>query len=78
MQVTFDQIQAIRQGEPVRITSQEDGLECVVLRADIYDRVSVLLDDSLSQADVGLRIERTMHEDDLQDPLLESYQKYRT
>lgn len=78
MQVTSDQIQAIRQGEPVRITSEEDGLECVVLRADIYDRVSVLLDDSLSQADVGLLIERTMHEDDLQDPLLESYQKYRT
>ncbi|HJT36005.1 MAG TPA: hypothetical protein VJ783_28540 [Pirellulales bacterium] len=77
MQVTSDQIQAIRQGEPVRIASQEDGLECVVIRADIYDRVSALLDDSLSEADVGLLIERTMHEDDLQDPLLESYQKYR-
>ncbi|HEX5445194.1 MAG TPA: hypothetical protein VFW87_15250 [Pirellulales bacterium] len=78
MQVTPEQLHAVRQGEPVRLTSPDDGVECVVLRADIYDRVSALFDDSLNDSDVGVLIERTMLDDDADDPLLESYQRYRT
>lgn len=77
MQMTSEQLQAARQGEPVRISSAEDGLEYVVLRADLYDRVSTVFGDGLSEADVGILIDHAMREDDLDDPLLESYQKYR-
>ena len=77
MQMTSEQLQAVRQGKPVRISSAEDGLEYVVLRADIYDRVSTVVDEGLSPTDVGILIDHAMREDDRDDPLLESYQKYR-
>jgi hypothetical protein len=37
MNLTSEQIQAIRQGEPVRIVLPEIGEECVVLRATDFE-----------------------------------------
>lgn len=47
MNLSSEQVEAIREGEPVRVTSDEVGTVCVVLRADVYDRVKNLIyDDS--------------------------------
>ncbi len=43
MQLTVEQVAAIKEGETVRVTSEEVGADCVVLRADLYDRVKNLI-----------------------------------
>ena len=51
--------------------------DCVVVRADIFQRVTSVLDDSLRADEVGQLIEHNMREYDEGDPLLDSYQAYR-
>lgn len=53
MDLTQAQLQSIKAGQPVRIVAPEVGGECVVIRADIFDRLkNVLYDDSpLSQSE---------------------------
>jgi hypothetical protein len=47
------------------------------MRADIYEKIHVVRDEGLLVADVAALIEQNMKEDDANDPLLESYQRYR-
>jgi hypothetical protein len=76
IELTEAQRQDIQQGHPVRVAAPEIGTDCVVLRADVYDRLrSVLADDEEpDMRSVARLIERNMREDDTNDPLLESYQ----
>jgi hypothetical protein len=43
MQLTEQQLEAVRSGEPVRLT--EGGTDLVVLRADVFERLRGLLYD---------------------------------
>jgi hypothetical protein len=43
MQITREQLDAVRNGQAVRVT--EDGTELVVLRADVYQRLEGLIYD---------------------------------
>jgi len=45
MNLTDQQIRAIKEGEPVPVLPPEIGEECVMLRKDVYERISRLLDD---------------------------------
>lgn len=76
IELTEEQRQHLQQGKSVRVPVPEIGADCVVLRADMYERLqSVLEDDAgLDMRTVALLIERNMREDDENDPLLESYQ----
>ena len=65
MDLTESQLQAVKLGEPVRLVAPEIGSECVVVRADVFDRLkNVLYDDApLSPSeksqllvDTGLRV----------------------
>ena len=77
MDLTSDQIRQIKAGSTVRVSPPEVGADCVVLRADVFQRVQSILNDDFSAADIGQLIARNMSEDDVDDPLLESYQHYR-
>jgi hypothetical protein len=76
IELTEEQRQNVLQGNPVRVTAPELGTDCVVLRADVYERLrSVLGDDNgLDMRTVARLIEQNMREDDENDPLLDSYQ----
>jgi hypothetical protein len=50
----------------------------VVLRAEVYERLRAALDDGLDMAQVGSLVEAAMRDEDAGDPLLESYQRYRS
>ena len=76
MTLTEEQVRAVKNGESVRI-DPDIGTECVIIRADVFDRVAALLDDSVSFQQVSTLVNEAMKEDDANDPLLESYQKYR-
>ncbi len=45
MNLTKDQIEAVKQGEPVHVLAEEVGGEVVLLRGDVFDRIAQLLDD---------------------------------
>lgn len=73
--LTEEQRQKVLQGIPVRVSVPNLGIDCVVLRAETYDRLrSTLEDDEVDMRTVALLIEQNMREDDANDPLLESYQ----
>lgn len=47
MDLTESQLQAVKLGEPVRVLAPEVGSECVVVRADVFDRLkNILYDDT--------------------------------
>lgn len=43
--LTTDQIEAVKQGEPVHLVPEEVGEEVVLLRGDVYERITELFDD---------------------------------
>jgi len=80
IELTDEQRQHVLQGKPVRVAAPDLGADCVVLRADVFDRLQSVLEDD-NEPDmrtVALLIERNMREDDANDPLLESYQDSRS
>ncbi len=50
----------------------------VVLKAEVYEWLRAVVDDGLDMGQVGALVEATMSEDDAGDPLLDSYQGYRS
>lgn len=61
------------------VNDPEIGLECVLVRADVFARVQDLLDDDadFSPHEAYPLVDRVMPEDDAGDPALEGYQSYR-
>ena len=73
MNLTSEQVHAIREGEPVSVVPHEVGEECVLLRKDVFERiVKRATEDDLPSS---LAISRTMAAIS-EDDDLESYQKY--
>jgi hypothetical protein len=79
MILTTEQQQAITKGEAVRLSPPEIAVECVVLRADVYDRVKTLLfDDSpLKESERLAAIRRAGERADWNDPELDVYEEHR-
>jgi hypothetical protein len=78
IELTEQQQQELRQGGLVRVHPSEVGSECVIIRADVYERLRSAPDDDLPDMQaVGKLIEHNMREDDENDPLLDSYQQER-
>lgn len=75
MDLTNDQKSAVVRGEAVPIVV--DATECVVVRADVFERVKAVFDDGLTPDQVGHLIDQNMQEFDEGDPLLDSYQSCR-
>ena len=75
--LTAEQLQALEQGAAVRLPVPELAMECVVVRADLYARVQSIVDDEVRENDVAALVESSMQEYDENDPLLETYQRYR-
>jgi len=75
MNLTTEQIEAALQGEHVHLVLPNAKL--VVLSEDVYARLVGLLCLEDYDPDEGLdHINEIMAEDDANDPLLDSYQKY--
>ena len=74
MQLTSGQIQAVRQGEPVRVVPPEIGEECVLLRAGVYEDVVRLL-DGLDPGQAYPAIDEAW-KDDWDAPRMTEYDRY--
>jgi hypothetical protein len=77
MNLTIEQLSAVRSGAPVAIDDPEIGTECVLLRADVFQRIESLLscDSEFLLREAHPMINEIMREDDENDPWLESYQQ---
>jgi hypothetical protein len=77
IELTEEQRKAVREDVPPRLVDPSTNETYVLLRAEVYDRLKRLLDEDLpSMQEVALLLEEVMKEDDANDPLLGSYQKY--
>jgi hypothetical protein len=76
--LTAEQLQAVKDGTMVHLSVPEFEMECVVVRADLYGRIGAVIEDTVGDVDVAFLVESSMREYDEHDPSLESYQKYRT
>ncbi len=77
MTLTTRQVEAVRQGEAVDVTvAGLEGVGCVLVRKDVYDRLTRLVDDDadFDPVDAYPLIDEMMADDDANDPWLESYQ----
>jgi hypothetical protein len=73
MDLTSEQVQAIREGEPVPVVPPEVGEECIVLRRDVYEHVKQTLDDDLPTSHAVARLVQATVEDEPFD----DYREYK-
>ena len=69
MTLTVNEIAAIQKGEPVRTTIPEVGVDCVVVRADVFERVQKMADDDWSDEEIELLAAQTMADMDTAGPI---------
>ena len=76
MKLTAPEKSAVANGEAVRVS--EDGLECVVLRADVYDRLKHLLYDDRQWTDRDLRriLAKSAEGNGWNEPAMDDYDHY--
>jgi hypothetical protein len=78
IELTEEQRQELTGPQPLRAIDPSTQQRYVLVREEVYERLRAALDEgALDSGEVGALIERTMREYDTDDPLLESYQKYR-
>jgi hypothetical protein len=76
VRLTDEQRMALEAGQAVRV--QENSLECILLRADVFKRLSSGESGSeFSPQEAYPLVNDALREDDEHDPLLDSYQRYR-
>ncbi len=73
IELTEEQQREIAKGREVRAIDRATNTQYVLVRADLYERLKVLLADETVYATADL-LDRVMAEDDANDPHLESYQ----
>ena len=72
MQLTYEQLDAIRKGESVRVN--EAGTEVVILRADVFERMQGLLYDDSPWTDEEMDLLAAEDADTLGWEGMEAYQ----
>ena len=78
-ELTPERRQELHEPEPVRAIDPDTRKEYVLVPADVYERMRAIVEeDGLDMRQVASLVERSMREDDFEDPSLESYQKYRS
>lgn len=69
-----EQREAIEQAGSVAVTI--DGIECVVLRADVYNQARAVLADDLSHDELRALLARSAENSDWLDPSMDIYDGY--
>ncbi|HET6880894.1 MAG TPA: hypothetical protein VFI31_12105 [Pirellulales bacterium] len=76
MTFTNEQREAVERAGSVALNI--DGIDCVVLRADVYDQVRAVLSDDLSHDDLRTMLARSAENSDWLDPSMDIYDDYDT
>ena len=74
MTFTKEQRAAVETSGTVPMTI--DGIECVVLRADLYDKVRTVISDGLSHEELRAMLARSAEGSDWLDASMDAYDEY--
>jgi hypothetical protein len=74
MTFTREQREAVEASGVVPMTIE--GIECVVLRADVYDKVRTVLSDGLTHEELRGTLARSAQGSDWLDPAMDIYDEY--
>lgn len=79
MQLTDEQKQAVKNGEPPRFHDPDTNTDYVLVRADVYDRLRALLstDGELDPESTYPLVDETFR-DDWDDPRMAEYDDYES
>ena len=76
MTLTTQQVEAVQQGKPVRLSDPELGVDCVLVRADVFQ--TLLYDDGeLTNKERGYLLREFGSRAGWDDPDLDVYEEYR-
>jgi hypothetical protein len=67
MNLSIDQRSSLVKGEPVRV--EENGLECVIVRADVFEQISNHGTDAWTPEEMRLLAMRTFEDADSAGPI---------
>jgi hypothetical protein len=68
MHLSPDQLQSLQHGDPIRV--REAGIECVLVRADIFERIKrARLDDDWTPEEMRALAERSLDDADAAGPI---------
>ena len=73
MDLTIEQLEAVKQGEPVHVMVPGAG-EVVVVRVDVYEKMQARMEHDTFYTTSEM-MDEIMSEDDADDPFLEELQK---
>ena len=76
MNLTEEQLRALEQGQELRVIDPRTRLECVVIRADVYERVKGLLPE-IDPRETYPAVDEVMGED-WSDPKMAEYDDYES
>ncbi|HJT31393.1 MAG TPA: hypothetical protein VJ783_05035 [Pirellulales bacterium] len=74
MTLTNDQHLAMAEAGNIRLTV--DGIECVLVRSDIFDRVRAILGDDWTHEEMRMLLARSSKENGWDAPGMEAYDDY--
>ena len=74
MTLTKEQREVVETGGTVPMTIE--GIECVVLRADVFQKVRTVLTDGLSHDELRAMLARSAHGSNWLDPAMDVYDEY--
>ncbi|HVA46886.1 MAG TPA: hypothetical protein VNH11_11015 [Pirellulales bacterium] len=74
MTLSKAQREAVETGGSVGMTI--DGIDCVVVRADVYERLRAILADELSHDELRAVLARSAEGSDWLDPSMDIYDEY--
>ena len=75
MTLTLEQQKALASGGNVRLTV--DGVDCVVLRSDIFERVSLILGEDSTHEELRLALARSSAGNGWDEPEMAVYNQYQ-
>ncbi len=76
MNLTAQQLESVQHGEPLRFVDPNLRQEFVVVRADVFDRVRLLFDDSDVDPNEALPLIWQSMKADWEDPSMDVYDNY--
>ncbi len=76
MNLTAQQLESVQHGEPLRFVDPHLRQEFVVVRADVFDRVRLLFDDSDMNPNEALPLIWQSMKEDWEDPSMDVYDNY--
>ena len=74
MELTLEQHEALANGGNVRLTV--DGLDCVVLRSDIFERVSKIIGEDWTHDEMRMALARSSEGNGWDEPEMAVYDQY--